>query len=298
MSEFFSRLNVSLQSLNARNIFRFLRQLLELAKSASKKQFFRISRRSLSFALQRAATIWASLLANDKDNSQCFLIKYREENSMHLNPRAKMAIDIMMTILSIILMGGTMLFPDDRVHQILGAFLFVFFIIHIVFNHRWYNSIFRGKFPPYRIMQISVILAVDLSALCLMISGLMMAFMLPGLGFARSVHLAASHWYYIFMCAHIGMHVGMIFSKIKFLGSKPNKSKFVLIFQHVVLALVCIYGIYAFIIRGIWKYLFLSQQFFFFDIERGYILFAVDYIAILILIATISYYLGKFLQKK
>ena len=31
-----------------------------------------------------------------------------------------------------------------------------------------------------------------------------------GLGFARIAHLLASHWYYLFMSLHIGLHVGMI----------------------------------------------------------------------------------------
>ena len=32
-----------------------------------------------------------------------------------------MPLDILMTILSVILMGGTMFFPDDRIHQICGT---------------------------------------------------------------------------------------------------------------------------------------------------------------------------------
>ncbi|EEV19155.1 hypothetical protein TREVI0001_0259 [Treponema vincentii ATCC 35580] len=35
----------------------------------------------------------------------------------------RMPLDIAMTALSIILMGGTVLFPDDKIHQILGMTL-------------------------------------------------------------------------------------------------------------------------------------------------------------------------------
>lgn len=221
---------------------------------------------------------------------------------MQIPQRVKMSVDITMTILSIILMGGTMMFPTDIVHEVLGSCLLALWILHTVFNHRWYASLFKGKYPPYRIMQIAVNLGIALCALCLMYSGITMAFMLPGMGLARSIHLVSSHWYYIFMCAHIGMHLGMIFSRIKSgikNARKPQtESKAKKIVLRVILALVCAYGIFAFIIRGIWKYLFLSQQFFFFDLERGYILFAVDYLSILILIATISYLLGKALLKR
>ncbi|MCI7799944.1 MAG: hypothetical protein MR555_09600 [Spirochaetia bacterium] len=60
------------------------------------------------------------------------------------------------------------------------------------------------------------------------------------------------------------------------------------ILPRILLVLVCAYGLYAFIARGVWKYLVLKQQFFFFDLERGYILFAMDYISIIILFAVVS----------
>lgn len=72
-----------------------------------------------------------------------------------------------------------------------------------------------------------------------------------GLGFARVAHLLASHWYYLFMSLHIGLHMGRLFQNV---ASK--------ILPRILLALVCAYGLYAFIIRGVWKYLFLRQQFF------------------------------------
>ena len=70
----------------------------------------------------------------------------------------------------------------------------------------------------------------------------------------------------------------------------------------VVPRIICIvfslYGIYAFILRGVWKYMFGLQQFFFFDFERGYVLFALDYISIIVLFGTVSYYLSKLIGGK
>ena len=109
---------------------------------------------------------------------------------------------------------------------------------------------------------------------------------LKQLGFARITHLLTSHWYYLFMSLHIGLHVGRLFQNIT-----------AKIIPRIILALVCAYGIYAFIARGVWKYLILRQQFFFFDLERGYILFAIDYISIIILFATLSHLLAKSLKK-
>jgi len=223
-------------------------------------------------------------------------------------------LDITMTILSIILMGGNYLFPADIVHEILGVGLFVLWAVHIILNRRWYASlaqasklitstnandrrsygaIFKGKYNPYRVMQTIINCCILICTIFLMISGIILSSHIftflniqGGLGFARIAHLLASHWYYLFMSLHIGLHVGRLFQDIT-----------AKIIPCIILALACIYGIYAFIARGVWKYLILRQQFFFFDLERGYILFALDYISIIILFATVSHLIATKLKK-
>ena len=202
----------------------------------------------------------------------------------------RLTLDIAMTILSIILMGGNYLFPADIVHEILGVCLFILWVIHIVLNRRWNGAIFKGKYKPYRVMQTIINCCILICTIFLMISGIILSNHIfsflniqGGLGFARIAHLLASHWYYLFMSLHIGLHVGMIVNKII---SQGRKLKIIL---YTILALVCAYGVYAFIARGVWKFLILQQQFFFFDLERGYVLFALDYISIIILFATISH---------
>ncbi|WP_253675928.1 endonuclease [Treponema sp. OMZ 305] len=202
-----------------------------------------------------------------------------------------MPLDMMMTVLSIILMGGTVLFPDDKIHQILGMPLLVLWAVHIVLNRRWYGALFRGKYSAHRIMQIAVNMGILLCALFLMMSGLMMAWFVPPeavgdmLGFARIAHLIASHWYYLFMCFHLRMHANMIASRLK---AKPRTLRIL----RVLVLLISAYGVYAFISRGLVQYMFLQQQFFFFDFDRGYVLFAVDYLSILVLFAAVAHYAG------
>ena len=242
---------------------------------------------------------------------------------MTKNQRLRMTIDITMTILSIILMGGNYLFPADLVHEILGVGLFILWGIHITLNRRWYSALFRGKYNPYRVMQTVINCCILICTILLMISGIILSNHLftflniqGGLGFARITHLLASHWYYLFMSLHIGIHVGMIANKMRHpapINCRPElvsgshaeempkqvrHDKLRKIILRILLALACIYGIYAFIARGVWKYLILQQQFFFFDLERGYILFALDYISIIILFATISHLIAKLLKKR
>ncbi|MBR4823529.1 MAG: hypothetical protein IKZ86_01915 [Spirochaetaceae bacterium] len=42
------------------------------------------------------------------------------------------------------------------------------------------------------------------------------------LGFARIAHLLSSHWYYIFMSLHLGLHAAMIARKMKIHGVVPR----------------------------------------------------------------------------
>ncbi len=230
--------------------------------------------------------------------------------------RIRLPIDIMMTLISIVLMGGNYLFPADIVHEILGVALFVLWGVHIALNRRWYSALFRGKYNPYRIMQTVINCCILICTILLMISGIILSNHLftflniqGGLGFARIAHLLASHWYYLFMSLHIGMHAGMIANKIRLSRTQQEchfraltressgKAKAIkAIAAKVLLVLVCVYGIYAFIVRGVGKYLFLRQQFFFLDLEKGYLLFALDYLSILVLIATASHWLGKALR--
>ncbi len=64
--------------------------------------------------------------------------------------KLRMPLDITMTALSVILMGGTVLFPDDKVHQILGMALIALWAVHIALNRRWYESLGKGRYNPYR----------------------------------------------------------------------------------------------------------------------------------------------------
>ena len=225
----------------------------------------------------------------------------------------RMPVDISMTILSIILMGGNYLFPLDIVHEILGVSLFVLWAVHIALNRRWYTALFRGKYNPFRVMQTVINCCILICTIFLMISGIMLSNHIftfldiqGGLGFARIAHLLASHWYYLFMSLHIGLHVGMIANKIKQKKEARGESSAEQIKSQgtarknifrILLAISCAYGVYAFITRGVWKYLVLRQQFFFFDLERGYILFALDYISIIILFATLSHFAATILKK-
>ena len=215
-----------------------------------------------------------------------------------------MRLEIPLTILSLVLMGGNMFLPWAPAHEIIGVMLMVVWGVHIYANRRWFKATFRGKYNPFRITQSVVNYGMLICVVFLAISGVMLsnhvfAFLgiESGASFARTAHLLASHWYFVFIALHIGLHVGVIFNRLK-IAQFVEGSRASVAATRIIVALVSVYGIYAFVERGLWKYLTLQQPFFFMDMERGYILFFVDYISIVALFAAALHYATKLLIKR
>lgn len=205
------------------------------------------------------------------------------------------ALDLEMTILSVLLMGGLLVFPSDAVHEVLGAVLIFLWAVHNVLNRSFYKSLFNGKYSPFRIVMTVINSAIVVCCVLLAVSGVMLsnyvfAFLQieSGIGFARLVHLAVSHWYYILIVLHFSLHAGAVFGGLKL--------KAVRVAVNCAVGAVSLYGLFAFVRMGLWKYLFLIQQFFFFDMERGFLLFVVDYISVFVMFAAVGYW-GRLLEK-
>ncbi|MGN0731906.1 MAG: DUF4405 domain-containing protein [Treponema sp.] len=204
-----------------------------------------------------------------------------------------------MTILSMLLMGGLLVFPSDAVHEILGAVLIFLWAVHNILNRSFYKSLFNGKYSPFRIVMTAINSALVVCCVLLAVSGVMLsnyvfAFLQieSGIGFARPVHLVVSHWYYILIALHFSLHAGAVFGGLK-LKEKPRTHR---VAVNCVVGAVSLYGLFAFVRLGLWKYLFLTQQFFFFDMERGFALFALDYVSIFVMFAVVGCW-GRLLEK-
>ncbi len=90
------------------------------------------------------------------------------------------------------------------------------------------------------------------------------------------------------MSVHVGNHAGTHSAE-----KKNNFDVILLIFAIAVL----IYGAYAFADRDITSYLFLKNQFVFFDPEQSRILFMVDHAAIMCLFACVGAGISKGLKR-
>ena len=83
--------------------------------------------------------------------------------------------------------------------------------------------------------------------------------------FARRMHLSMSHWAFVLMGLHLGMHIPVMFAKLKL----ADKLKAVL---SVVFCIVAGIGLFLFIRNGMQDYLFFRVPFAFLDYEKAGIL--------------------------
>lgn len=203
----------------------------------------------------------------------------------------KMGIDLVMTVLLLGLMAYQI--TGQMLHEWFGAGMLVLFIAHNILNIRWYGNLFKGKYRLLRFIQTTVNFSVLISVLCLGYSGVVMsryvfaALPIGGpMATARKMHMAASYWGFVLMSFHLGMHWGMVtgmFRKLSKGGTLPGRespglSVWVL---RLTAALVAGYGLFCFIRKDIVFYMFLKNEFVFFDFEQSILSVILEYAAMM-----------------
>ena len=208
---------------------------------------------------------------------------------MQKTKRGRMAVDAAMTALLPCLMAYSLI--GETFHEIAGVVMLGLFIAHHILNRAWCKGLFRGRYSPYRAFTTALNVLLCAVMLCLPLSGIMMSKhlfkFLPTDGLsatARTVHLLASYWGFALMSLHVGLHVdAMLKAKPKWLPAAA--------------CAVSLYGVYAFIKRELPLYMTLRSQFVFFDYGEARIFFFADYLAMMVLFATLGYGMGKLLKR-
>ncbi|MGN0266787.1 MAG: DUF4405 domain-containing protein, partial [Lachnospiraceae bacterium] len=142
----------------------------------------------------------------------------------------------------------------------------------------------KGKYNLLRIVQTIVNVSVLISILCLGFSGIVMsrhvfaALPIHGpMAAARSMHMAASYWGFVLMSIHLGMHWGMIMGMFRrFLKGKKLSGILSWMLWLAVIAIAG-YGLCCFIRKDIVSYMFLRNQFVFFDFEQSPLSVFIEY---------------------
>ena len=184
---------------------------------------------------------------------------------------------------------------EQLAHEWLGITMFVLTIVHQVLNRKYYAAIFKGKYSPLRIFQLIVNILLLLTFVCTALSGMMMSrFATPFMNgilpssIVRQGHLALSHWSFVLMGLHLGLHFGIVMSKLK--------NRTVKIILGTVMTGIAVYGFYLFFKSDMLNYMLFKNPFAFLDYDKVWWLVLLENLAMLLAWAFAAYLLSLFLR--
>jgi len=176
-------------------------------------------------------------------------------------------VDAAMTILLIFLMAYQV--TGEAAHEWIGMSMTALVIIHQVLNRKWYGSLFKGKYNLYRTVTTLLNILLLISFLLTAFSGMSMSghavpflYGMAPVSFARQVHLSMSHWSFVLMGLHLGVHIPAMTAGLKL----NDKTKTVLTFVFTCIGGI---GLWLFLRSGIPDYLFFRVPFAFLDYEKA-----------------------------
>lgn len=212
--------------------------------------------------------------------------------------KLRIAIDIMMYLLFIILMGHHI--TENLIHEILGTLLLILFIMHNILNIKYYKIIFKGKYTSKRVLTLIIDMLLLISVIGIIISAINISnevfspLNISTKIWGRKLHMLSTSWAFVLMSVHVGMHISPIMNKI-YKKIKNNTFEYV---YYLVLILLIIHGIYSFIKLNLISDLFLLNAFKYYDYNESPIIFYLHVTATSLLICLIVYFISKIKRKK
>lgn len=181
-------------------------------------------------------------------------------------------------------------------HEWLGVTMLALTIVHRLLNRKYYAALFKGRYHALRAFQLIVNTLLLLSFVCTALSGMMMSrFATPFMNgilpssIVRQGHLALSHWSFVLMGLHLGLHFGIITSRMK--------NRVVRIVLAVVMTGISVYGFYLFFSSDILNYMLFKNPFAFLDYSKPWWLVLLENHAMLLAWAFAAYLLSPGLKK-
>lgn len=221
--------------------------------------------------------------------------------AMSTKQKLKIAVDILMTAALLLLMPYALI--GEAAHEWIGMGMLVLFVLHHILNHRWIKNLGRGKYTCIRAVQTVLVALILISILGSMASGILLsryvfAFLdIRGLTvLARSIHMFCAYWGFVLMALHLGLHWGMVTGLTGKWFKSPSASR--TLFARGISLAIAVYGIRAFMARGIPGYLLMQVHFVFFNYEEPVIFFILDYMAVMGLFVFVGHYFGRVLRNR
>ena len=171
-----------------------------------------------------------------------------------------------MCILLMLLMAYQV--TGEALHEWIGIGMMFTWIVHHVLNRKWYGALTKGRYNAYRVVSTVVnsllLISIILTAFCGMsMSGHAVPFMygLAKVSFVRPMHLAMSHWSFVLMGIHLGLHMPAMTAGLKC-------SEWACRIITGVMIVAAGYGLYLFLKSGMPDYLLFRSKFAMLDYDK------------------------------
>ena len=214
---------------------------------------------------------------------------------MKASVKFKICVDIMMTAALYACMAYMLV--GEEAHEWIGSGLALLFVLHNALNRKWYAALLTGRYTPLRAFQTAVNLLCLASMAAAAVSGAAMSrylydipFLSGGASLARTVHMLSAYWGYCFISLHLGLHWSMMLGMMKNAAAPQRAPRWITPLLRTAGAAAALLGAHALMRHNLLDYMFLRNQFVFFDTERPLYLFFLDYAAIMALWAWLAHY--------
>lgn len=214
---------------------------------------------------------------------------------MKASVKFKICVDITMTAALYACMAYMLV--GEEAHEWIGSGLALLFVLHNALNRKWYAALLTGRYTPLRAFQTAVNLLCLASMAAAAVSGAAMSrylydipFLSGGASLARTVHMLAAYWGYCFISLHLGLHWSMMLGMMKNAAAPQRAPRWITPLLRTAGAAAALLGAHALMRHNLLDYMFLRNQFVFFDTERPLCLFFLDYAAIMALWAWLAHY--------
>ncbi|MBR0464830.1 MAG: DUF4405 domain-containing protein [Clostridia bacterium] len=139
--------------------------------------------------------------------------------------RTRQVVDILLSVGLLLMMSYQV--TGEAWHEWLGIGMTALMILHQILNRKWYAALFKGRYTPLRAAQTLINAALMICFILTALCGVNMSvhavpflseFMRASLG--RRLHLTLSHWCFVLMGLHLGLHVPAMLKGVRSQGAR------------------------------------------------------------------------------
>ena len=209
--------------------------------------------------------------------------------------RAKHIVDILLGVGLLLLMSYQVV--GEAGHEWTGIGMTALMIVHQILNRKWIAALFKGKYTPLRTVQTFINAGLVICFLLTAICGMNMSvhavpffadFMRSSLG--RRLHLTLSHWCFVLMGLHLGLHIPAMLKSVK--------NQVLRRFGFCLSSLAAGSGLWLFLRNNYPDYLFYRAPFAFIDYDKAVPLVMLEALLIAFFFVFAGAQLPKLLNRK